>query len=311
MCTGQAIADLDGATRLRVTYYSHFGLSGAPFQVMPSSKPLFMSKAHRGARAALESNLEDDPGGFSLLIEETGTGKTTLIITLLAQRQAFVRAAYVSNPKIGFDGLLRDIGRQFGMPAQTDRLEIFRAFDRYLEDLAPNERAVVIVDEAQALSAEILDDLRLFSNCELQGKGRLHFVFAGQPALLMRLCAPELRQVNERIGVRVLLNPLEAAEARAYVDYRLAAYGGSAEALFAHGALEHLLTRSAGIPRRINVYCHNALLRAYKAGESRGLVARRRAGRRSMWTTSLRDRASTIREARFRGLCGDISRLSR
>jgi type II secretory pathway predicted ATPase ExeA len=250
-------------------YYRHFGLSGAPFQFTPSPKLLFMSKAHREARAALEWGLEHEPSGFSLLNGETGTGKTTLIVSLLAQSRPLVRAAYVSNPKLGFDGLMRDIARQLGVPMHADRLEMFCAFDRYLEALAPHGRAVVIVDEAQALSDEVLDDLRLFSNSELHYEKRLHFVFAGQPDLLSRLSAPGLRQVNERIGVRVLLNPLEAAEARAYVDYRLAAYGGSAEAIFARGALEDLLARSGGIPRRINVYCHSALLRAYNASESR------------------------------------------
>jgi type II secretory pathway predicted ATPase ExeA len=249
-------------------YYSHFGLSGAPFQFTPSPKLLFMSKAHRETLATLEWALADEPSGFSLLVGETGTGKTTLIISLLAQSPAHVRPAYVSNPKLGFDGLLRDIARQLGVPDHIDRLELFRAFDRYLEALAPNERVVVIVDEAQALSNEILEDLRLFANRELDRKA-LHFLFVGQPGLPERLSSPELRQVNERIGIRALLNPLEPAEARAYVDYRLAAFGGSAEALFATGALDHLLAHSGGIPRRINVFCHNALLRAYRAVETR------------------------------------------
>jgi type II secretory pathway predicted ATPase ExeA len=262
-------ADLGGVTRLRSMYNRHFGLSGAPFQFTPSPKLLFMSKAHREARAALEWSLEQEPSGFSLLIGETGTGKTTLIISLLAQSRTPLRVAYVSNPKLGLDGLLRDIARQLGVLVYTDRLEQFCAFGRYLDELAPHERAVVIVDEAQALSDEILDDLRLFSNRELHSEGRFHFVFVGQPSLMTRLSAPQLRQVNERIGMRALLKPLEPAEARAYVDYRLAAYGGSAEALFVHGALEQLLAHSSGIPRRINVFCHNALLRAYQAGEFR------------------------------------------
>lgn len=248
-------------------YYRHFGLSGAPFQFTPSPKLLFMSKAHRETLAALEWALLHEPGGFTLLIGETGTGKTTLIVSLLARSYERVRTAYVSNPKLGFDGLLRDIARQLGIPPQAERLEMFGAFDRYLAGLGEGERAVVIVDEAQALSDEMLEDLRLFSNRERGEDQRLHFVFAGQPGLLTRLMAPGLRQVNERIGTRALLNPLEAAEARAYVEYRLAAYGGSAEAVFGRGTVDHMLARSGGNPRRINVLCHNALLRAYHAGE--------------------------------------------
>jgi MSHA biogenesis protein MshM len=250
-------------------YYRHFGLSGAPFQFTPSPKLLFKSKTHRETLAALESSLEQEPSGFSLLIGETGTGKTTLIASLLARSHAPLHIAYVTNPKIGFDDLLRDVARQFGIPAHADRLEFLDAFDRYLEELPPHWQAVVIIDEAQALSNETLDDLRLFANRDIRGEKRLHFVFAGQPGLLTRLCAPELRQLNERFDVRVLLNPLDAAEAKGYVDFRLAAFGGSTETLFALGALEHLLGQSRGIPRRINLLCHNAMRRAYRAGEPR------------------------------------------
>jgi type II secretory pathway predicted ATPase ExeA/LysM repeat protein len=256
------------ACLLESVYYRHFGLSGAPFQFTPSPKLLFMSKAHRETLAALEWGLLHEPSGFMLLIGETGTGKTTLIVSLLAQNYAHLRVAYVSNPKLGFDGLSRDIARQFGISPAPDRLAMSDAFDRYLAALPEGERAVVIVDEAQALTDEILDELRLLSNRDGGSEKRLHFIFVGQPSLLTRLQAPALRQVNGRIGVRALLNPLDAAEARGYVDYRLRAFGGSIETVFGRDAVEYLLARCDGNPRRINVLCHNALLQAHNANEA-------------------------------------------
>jgi MSHA biogenesis protein MshM len=250
-------------------YFRHFGLSGAPFQSTPQPSLLFMSKMHGKARATLKWSLEEEPSGCALLIGQTGSGKTTLIISLLGENPEFLKAAYVGNPKLGFDALLRDIARQLGIRTSNDRLEMFSAFDRYLDQLAPRERAVVIVDEAQGLTDETLDDLRLFSNRHQLSGRRLHFVFSGQPSLQSRLCAPQMRQMAERIGVRVMLDALEPAEGRAYVDYRLSAFGSSAGELFEHRALEHLLSCSGGIPRRINVFCHNALLHAYNAGEAR------------------------------------------
>ena len=203
-----------------------------------------------------------------LLIGETGTGKTTLVVSLLAQNYANLRVAYVSNPKLGFEGLSRDIARQLGISPAPDRLAMSDAFDRYLAALPAGDRAVVIVDESQALTDEVLDELRLLSNHDGGMEKRLHFIFVGQPSLLTRLQAPALRQVNGRIGVRALLNPLEAAEARGYVDYRLKAFGGSVETVFARDAIEYLLARCDGNPRRINVLCHNAMLQAHNANEA-------------------------------------------
>ena len=249
-------------------YYRHFGLSGAPFQFTPSPQLLFKSKAHRETLATLEWGLLHEPSGFMLLIGETGTGKTTLVVSLLAQNYAHLRVAYVSNPKLGFEGLSRDIARQLGISPAPDRLAMSDAFDRYLAALPAGDRAVVIVDESQALTDEVLDELRLLSNHDGGTEKRLHFIFVGQPSLLTRLQAPALRQVNGRIGVRALLNPLEAAEARGYVDYRLKAFGGSVETVFARDAIEYLLARCDGNPRRINVLCHNAMLQAHNANEA-------------------------------------------
>jgi general secretion pathway protein A len=248
-------------------YYRHFGLTGAPFQFTPSPKLLFLSKAHREALSALEWGLLHEPSGFTLLIGETGAGKTTLVVSILARNYERLRTAYVTNPKLGFDGMLRDILRQLAVSAPTDKLAMVDAFDRFLAGINPGERVVIIVDEAQSLSDEMLEELRLFSNRGRLDEKQVHFVFVAQPGLLQRLITPELKQINERIGIRSLLNPLERAEASAYVEYRLAAFGSSSAAVFGRGALDYLMDHSGGIPRRINVLCHNSMLTAYNTNQ--------------------------------------------
>jgi type II secretory pathway predicted ATPase ExeA/LysM repeat protein len=247
-------------------YYQHFGLSGPPFQFTPSPKVLYMSNAHREAMAALEWGLLHEPSGFTVLVGETGTGKTTLICSLLMRHYDLVRTAYVANPKLGFDEMARVLMRQLGIHARQGRLNTVDAFNRFLSQLQVGERVVVIVDEAQGLSDEALEELRLFSNAGQREEKQLHFVLVGQPELMKRLSQHSLRQFNERIGARAILNPLSREEAFAYVDYRLSAHEGTAKRIFGRGALEYLIDHSGGIPRRINVLCHNAMLLAYSAG---------------------------------------------
>lgn len=248
-------------------YYRHFGLNGAPYQFTPSPKTLFLSQAHREARAALEWGFLHEPSGFTLLVGETGTGKTTLLLSVLSHEYERIRVAYVGNPKLGFEGMLRAILRQLNIQVCTDdRLAVMEAFSSRLARLKSTERLVVVVDEAQGLSDDLLEELRLLSNCENGDEKRLQFVLVGQPELLERLMKPHLRQLNDRIGARVILNPLERAEAFAYVDYRLAARQGRMKKIFASNALAHLIDHSGGIPRRINVLCHNAMVLAYSSG---------------------------------------------
>ncbi|HZO80748.1 MAG TPA: AAA family ATPase [Candidatus Binataceae bacterium] len=247
-------------------YYSHFGLSGPPFQLTSSPAALYMSKEHREAYAALEWGLLHESSGFTVLVGEVGTGKTTLVLAILAREYQNVRPIYLNNPKLSFEEMLKVILKQLGLKAQRrSRLADLEAFGGFLLELPAGERVVIIIDEAQDLSDETMEQLRLLSNSGKPDEKQLHFLFVGQPELLRRLSSPSLRQLDQRIGARSVLNPLQSGEVREYIDQRLQACGGSAKRVFRSGALRQIVRHSAGIPRRINVLCHNAMLLAYSA----------------------------------------------
>lgn len=249
-------------------YYEHFRLSGAPFEFNPSASVLFMSAGHREGLAALEWGLSE-PSGFTMLVGEIGAGKTTLIYSLLAARHSGVRTAWVANPRISFEEMLRQILGQLGVnrSEKIGKLVLLQAFDAELAKLGPDECVAVIIDEAQDLSDDALEDLRLLSNFQSLERRRLQIVLVGQTDLATRLASPKLRQLNQRIGARALLPTLQGNEIYDYVDYRLRSRGGDIKTLFTHSALKELSRASGGIPRRINVLCHNALFNAFAQGE--------------------------------------------
>jgi general secretion pathway protein A len=251
-------------------YHRHFGLSGAPFQFTPAPNALYLSHTHREALAALERGVLHEPTGFTLLVGESGVGKTTLICSILARRDQNLRIAFVNNPKLNFDQMMQVVMSQLapGRGGQT-KLELSEGFASLLDDLAPGERVTIIIDEAQDVSDDTLEELRLLSNSDISAERRLQIIFAGQPELMERLASPAMHSLNQRIGARALLKPLQPAEVHEYIDYRLRAKGGSARKIFASGALNYLVAHSGGIPRRVNVLSHNSMLRGFAASSKK------------------------------------------
>jgi general secretion pathway protein A len=251
-------------------YLEHFGLSAPPFQFTASPAALFMSHTHREALAALEWGLMHEPSGLTMLIGESGVGKTTLVCALLARQYRDVRAAYLGNPKLSFMELLGSILSQLGVRGgRANKAAMINAFSNFGASLPPNERIAILVDEAQALSDDALEEFRLLSNLERRGRKAAQLILAGQFELARRLSAPAMRHLNERIGARAVLVPLTPRESRDYVEHRLGLCGGSSTKIFGGTALDLIIRESGGVPRRINALCHNSLLLAYSSGAPR------------------------------------------
>jgi type II secretory pathway predicted ATPase ExeA len=244
-------------------YYRHFALDGPPFRFTSSPTAVYLGAAHRECLAALEWGLLYDQCGFMLVLGETGTGKTTLVNKVLARRLPNLQLACVPNPLLSFQEIMRVILPQLGVVTnERSKLELIQALERVVANRPEGSRTAIIIDEAQDLSDETLEDLRLLANTVGARDRELQIVLMGHPELLDHLSAHHLRQLRERISTKVTLPSLSTSESVAYVDHRLQAQNGSAR-IFEPTALKYLVKAAAGIPRRLNVLCHNALLLAY------------------------------------------------
>ena len=246
-------------------YTEHFGLTEAPFSIAPNPRYLFMSRRHRDALAHLLFGVQSD-GGFVLLTGEVGTGKTTLCRCLLEQIPNDVETAFVLNPLAGKGrALMATICSEFGIkyPAKASLKMLVDRLNTYLMESHSNHRkAVLIIDEAQNLSYELLEQLRLLTNLETNERKLLQIILLGQPELLEMLEDRRLRQLNQRIIARFHLDALDSNETEAYITHRLAIAHGQPE-LFTRSAMKRVYRISAGIPRVINLICDRALLGTY------------------------------------------------
>src|ERR1700720_2799680 len=248
-------------------YYQYFRLEGPPFQPASPRGAVYLSPTHMEGLATLEKGLTSDLSGLTLLTGEAGTGKTTLIYSLLQRDYKRLRISHIDDPKLSFLEMMQVVMSQLQLyPAGTTKLDYLNAIDHLLDLHGKEERIAIVVDEAQVLSDDTLEELRLVSNRGQRDDRCLQLVLVGQPELAERLKKPELRQLNQRISTRGQLSPLDTEQAMKYVECRLRAQGGECAGIFEPGALERLLPHSDGIPRKINVICHNAMLLAYSKG---------------------------------------------
>jgi general secretion pathway protein A len=252
-------------------YHSYFGLAEAPFSIAPDPRYLYMSRHHQEALAHLLYGVNGD-GGFVLLTGEVGTGKTTICRCLLEQIPDSCDVAYIFNPRLTVEELLSTICVEFGIacpPGNTSIKVFVDCINAFLLDAhAKGRHTVLIIDEAQNLSADVLEQMRLLTNLETNQRKLLQIILLGQPELAAMLERPELRQLAQRIVARYHLGPLTRQEVAAYVRHRFEVSGAQRQ-LFPTALMGRLYRLSGGVPRVINVLCDRALLGAYVQSKER------------------------------------------
>jgi len=252
-----------------VMYLDYFDLSERPFSITPDPRFLYMSARHREALAHLLYGLGEG-GGFVQLTGEVGTGKTTMCRCLLEQVPEHVEIAVVLNPKVTASELIATVLDELGVSYPPESASIKTLIDilnrNLLDAHARGRRTVLIIDEAQNLSADVLEQIRLLTNLETATQKLLQIILIGQPELRDLLAREDMRQLAQRVTARYHLEPISREETDAYIRHRLQICGTS-KLLFNKGAVDHIQQLTAGIPRLINVLCDRAMLGAYVEGK--------------------------------------------
>ncbi len=246
-------------------YEQFYGLKQKPFEITPDPRFLYMSEQHREAYAHLTYALNESKG-FTVITGEVGTGKTTLIQMLMSRLDGHTRTAHLFNPKLSTRDFLKYICHDLGLKTEglTTKGELITLLHSFLlECYARNERVILIIDEAQTLSPNLFEEVRLLTNLETPKSKLLQVILMGQPELDKILADQRFRQLRQRISVRYYLKPLNRKETKEYIEKRLKVAGARDVNLFDEGAVREVHRRSNGIPRLINVLCDNALVTGF------------------------------------------------
>ena len=248
-------------------YERFFGLSGKPFSILPDANFLFLSKQHRHVLNQLEYANLTHPG-FIVVTGDVGAGKTTVIRHFLKHLSDEVSVGVITNPSSSLGSLISWITKTFDIPSiGSDDASLYHSFIAFLVDeYSRGRRAAIIIDEAQNLPPDMLEELRMLSNVNNEEDQLLQIVLVGQPELLTTLKRPDLRQLVQRISVHCNLTALNAFETAAYIRYRLGVVGGS-RAIFDDIACAAVYFFTFGVPRLINMLCDQALMYAYAEDE--------------------------------------------
>ena len=245
-------------------YNKFFGFKEKPFKLVPNPAYFYLSKSHEEAMAHLNYAISQGDG-FVEITGEVGTGKTTLCRTFLESLNGTVEAAYIFNPKLGPKQLLKTINEEFGINTQeSDTKDLIDRLNAFLmQKKASGKKVILLIDEAQNLNRNVLEQLRLLSNLETNRDKLLQIILVGQPELSEILNSHALRQVGQRITLSYQLRPLTGTECKEYIHYRIGIAAQKTAIKFDRSAYRQIYKYSKGIPRLINIVCDRALLTAF------------------------------------------------